>query len=199
MTGAPHLIVLAAGSSRRFGEENKLVAQLNGKPVAAYSAELWLHMPVSKRVVVVSEASSNISDIYRSANWTTIENPDAESGQSSSIRTGVQYAVKDNAEGVIICLADMPFVGDKHLNLVSTALLHHDAVLSSSADADHPPAGFTRSAFSKLCSLQGDQGAKQVFYAIRKRTKVAFEDQAMMDIDTKEALMCAEKLRSANA
>ena len=63
------LVVLAAGASRRFGETNKLLQPLAGKPLLCHTLELTASLPVTQRVAVCSAETAPLAEVagYRAA------------------------------------------------------------------------------------------------------------------------------------
>ena len=57
----PALVVLAAGASRRFGTENKLLQPLAGKPLLCHTLERAAALPVARRVAVCSAESAPLA------------------------------------------------------------------------------------------------------------------------------------------
>lgn len=68
-------IVLAAGSSKRFGE-NKLLAKLNGKPVVQYSLEEFQNAGFINSIIVVTSESvkTEVTDIVEKENLDKVKN-----------------------------------------------------------------------------------------------------------------------------
>ena len=89
-----HAIILAAGSSRRFGA-NKLLSLLNGRPLFSYALENALSCPEITDITVVTRyreieeyIEKNVDILIRFGQKTisVIHNPFADEGISSSIR-----------------------------------------------------------------------------------------------------------------
>ena len=78
----PALVVLAAGASRRFGTENKLLQPLAGKPLLCHTLERAAALPVARRVAVCSAESAPLAE---AAGFTVVLNPQPELGQSHSL------------------------------------------------------------------------------------------------------------------
>ena len=63
-------VLLAAGRSARFGEADKLAADLNGKPVALHAAEALAGIGLGQLIAVTSEARAYFAT-FASASQTT--------------------------------------------------------------------------------------------------------------------------------
>jgi molybdenum cofactor cytidylyltransferase len=102
-------LILAAGAGTRFGEESKLLAELDGRPLVEHAIRAACAVPGLERIVVVlgsrSEEVRARVDFGRAepvacAGW--------DRGQSESLRCGV--AALAGAGKVIVTLGDAPAV-----------------------------------------------------------------------------------------
>lgn len=189
----PLLLLLASGASKRFGVGDKLLASLNGRPLASFAARLCQDRTDIHRLAVVPENSPERTCLMENFGWQVIENPDAPSGMASSVRTGVQIAQTLDASSVIIALADMPFVEDIHVQRLQAALQSYDAAMSELEGQLMPPAAFKSTAFEDLFALKGDTGARSVFKRLSLTTTVPLDRRAAQDIDTREMLDLLQK------
>lgn len=99
-------ILLAAGSSRRFGSP-KLLAPWRGRPLWEHAlAALTTTPEVAEAIVVVAPgfAAPPAPPRYR-----FVVNPEHEEGMGSSLRCGVRAAAADT-DAFLVALADMPSV-----------------------------------------------------------------------------------------
>lgn len=174
-------LVLAAGRSSRFGPEDKLLADLGGRPLAAHAAAAMAGTPLDRRIVVVG--SESVAALFPGFEVVLIDN--AETGQAESLRAGV--AAADGSGRLLIALADMPFVTAAHLEAV---LARCGAEGSASHDGARPmpPACFPASRFAALMALTGDRGAGGLLRHLPPEALVAAPEGMLMDIDTPEAL-----------
>ena len=115
-------ILLAAGSSSRMKEQNKLLLSLHGKTIFENTFESVLKSRVQEVVVVTGYQRETMENLIRKNNHAvvTVYNPDFQSGMTSSIQQGVQAASPDS-DGFMICLADMPFLLPNHYNQIIEA------------------------------------------------------------------------------
>jgi len=151
-------IVLAAGFSRRLGRPKQDVV-FEGETLLARATRIARE--VADDVVVVTREN----------------NPHAEEGMASSIRTGVALAGPDAR--LLITLCDQPLVTAAHLR----ALLAIDApvVATGYAGIAGVPAVFAPELVPELLALRGDVGARAII-ARHGATVVPFEDAAF-DVD----------------
>lgn len=123
-----------------------------------------------------------------------IENPEWQSGMSSSIRAGINEVLGDDA--VLIMLCDQPFVtADVLDNLIDT---YHKTsmpiVASDYGDRRGVPALFSRELFGGLASLTGDEGARRIIALHPGMVEtIAFADGAI-DVDTPQQLDRIDKI-----
>ena len=96
-------ILLAAGSSTRFGAQ-KLLVPWHGLPLYEHAlGALLASPPVSETIMVVQPGF--VAPPRPRCRF--VENPDHEEGMGSSLRAGVRAATGD-ADAYLVALADMP-------------------------------------------------------------------------------------------
>jgi CTP:molybdopterin cytidylyltransferase MocA len=103
--------------------------------------------------------------------------------QSDSLKAGVRQAIALDADQVVICLADMPFVTPA---LISALLdLAHSQPICGCAlsGAAAPPVVFPRSRFADLLALTGDKGAGALLGDLPKGALMQVEPQLLVDLD----------------
>lgn len=158
-------VVLAAGSSSRLGRPKQSIVY-EGETLLARVVRLAHE--VAEEVIVVTREN----------------NPDADEGIASSIRTGVRLAGEAR---ILILLCDQPLITADHLRTLIASEAPIAATLYSGIAG--VPAVFAPEFITELLSLQGDRGARVVIE--RHRTKmdgVPFEPAAV-DIDTERDLL----------
>lgn len=180
--------VLAAGSSTRFGE-TKLVRHLRGKPLlqsallaAQGACEGSVTLVVGHDKELVTAASAGLSD-------NVIVNCDYKLGIGSSISAGVR-ACREDADAILIVLADQPLVTAAHLSkLIDTwSGAKTEIVASWFEGIVSPPILFPKSAFDALCRLTGDTGAKKILLDDQFDVRNVEFPPASVDVDTPEDL-----------
>ncbi len=107
-------IVLAAGLSRRMGEENKLLLPFGGSTVLETTIGNILTAELGETVVVVGHEAENVLPVLNKVvgvkNLRTTLNLDYETGMTSSIQAGVRMAGNDSETHYMICLSDMVLI-----------------------------------------------------------------------------------------
>lgn len=184
-TGA---VVLGAGFGSRFGDEDKLGATLAGKAVAHHALSTLQPFHWARKVLVYRSSREWI-DAFRNHGYWLIRNEDPGQGMLSSLRRGVLAA--QDLRNVLVCLADMPFVGTDHIaKLLSTAERMDGQVIASRAkEYRGPPAIFPVAELMRLPPT-GQDGAKSL---LANAAFVDYVSEKLMDIDTQQDLETARR------
>jgi len=181
------LILLAAGKSARFGDEDKLEQDYLGQPLAFHVVTALEEVAFAERIAVVWDTNLD----FASRGYRVIRNDRPDRGLSSSIRLGVEAAREGNPRAVLIALADMPRVTASHVHRLLDYADGDDTILASSnGKQPRPPALFGRNRFDWLMNLSGDSGAREM---IARAHHVIAVPNELIDVDTPEDL---ERLRA---
>lgn len=179
------LALLAAGQSRRFGDQDKLSALLGDKMLGLHAAETAAGIPFGEKLVIASP-EHDCAAHWRDLGYQGIANDDAMQGQASSVRLAAAHAIQSGAGALCILLADMPFVTRDHLDRLIAAFAQSGGTVASARNGQAlPPAIFPSGAFQSLIALEGDSGARQL---LAEATLVAGKDPVLIDIDTRADL-----------
>ena len=188
-------IILAAGRSTRMGGPNKLLAELGGKPLVRIVTEQALASKAQGVIVVTGHQAEQVENALQGLNVSFVRNPDFAEGLASSVRAGIA-AVPADADGVVICLGDMPLI-DAHLidRLIGTFAPDGGSLIAVPVNDGRRgnPVLWSRRFFDELMTLDGDIGARHL---IAKHGEAVAEvpvegHGAFLDIDTPEALDAA--------
>ena len=117
--GAVYAVLLAAGASRRFGDENKLLTEIDGTPLVRRVAVELVNSRAASVVAVTGFEADQVRDALKGLDIQFAENRDFASGLATSLKCGLA-ALPLNAAGAMIVLADMPGITSKHLNRLIT-------------------------------------------------------------------------------
>lgn len=173
-------ILLAAGQSRRFGKNNKLLADFHGKELASYAADAMTSASFDHKIAVVSDPST--AKIF--FEYTLIQAPVDNISQSASLRAGVAYASNFGATQIVIALADMPFVTADTLNEIARISKNQGIAACTDGTRRTPPAGFRAEYFDALGASSGDTGAKSMIRSLPEECLLTVETRQLLDIDT---------------
>lgn len=179
-------IVLASGLSKRFGVENKLLADLGGKPVIAYALDVAAHAGF-KEVFVVSPNVPELTNIIKSYGFTWVENKASEAGQGASLALGAETVLANGYKTACIMLADMPFIKYNNIKSLLGKCNLKNSMFSQHNNVVMPPAVFNHTALKDVVDLQGDAGGKNKVKG-DLATALPLSDLAARDMDTPEDL-----------
>jgi molybdenum cofactor cytidylyltransferase len=100
-------IVLAAGSSERMGDQNKLLLPYKNKTVIEHVVGSIYEAGLEEIIVVVGHESEKIKEVLKNLPVHFVYNQDYTEGMTTSIQKGILHA---NGNGYMICLADMVLI-----------------------------------------------------------------------------------------
>lgn len=173
-------VILAAGQSRRFGAEDKIAAELKGRPLGLHVADILAPLPFAARFAVIQENDPG----FAPSGYTLLINRSPELGMSHSLKLAIAAAAGANVDAALVLLGDMPCVPVRHIEALMAGF---SGAILGTRGARHvsPPAIFPRDSFALLMSFQGDVGARMLL-----RTAAALDapDQWLADVDTPEDL-----------
>lgn len=180
-------IVLAAGSSSRMGERNKLLELIDGNPMVACVAETALESGAVCPVIVVAGFEANrVADVLQGLDVTIVNNKHFEHGLSTSLRIGLE-ALPPDCDGALILLGDMPLIEASDIATLIAAAKDRNAICIPVAKAKMGnPVLWGAAYFPEMMQLTGDSGAKQL---LAKHPDSIVEvpiasDRIFTDIDT---------------
>ena len=173
-------ILLAAGSSTRFGD-NKLLHQIDAKPVIAYSAET---LRCCDRIIAVVREDAALQAVLSALDIECVINRQAERGMGHSIACAVNASL--DSDGWCLLPGDMPYIRPSTTQRLIAALTR-DAELAApyyQGKRGHPVAISKRFARA-LSALDGDTGARHIIERnIGLMTSIDCDDSGvLMDID----------------
>ena len=151
-------ILLAAGLSRRMGQD-KLLLDYKGKSLFQHSIDLLSVLPVFERIVISTGA--RLECITLPPGIRSCINHTPESGQSGSIRTGVEAATGTH---YLFLNADQPKLKPYDIiPLLEAAKLHPDKIIFPVIDLKpNSPTVFPNQFRSELLDLSGDTGGREI-------------------------------------
>lgn len=185
------LAILAAGRGARFGGR-KLEAMIDGAMIGTMTAARLAGFDFNARLVVVDPAHIALIDQFKALSFTAIANDQPDAGLSRSVGLAAQAALANNADGLLVCLADMPNVPVAHITAMVGAFGDAPQVIASSVQGvAMPPALFPRAHFARLTKLSGRDGAKAM---LADAMLIEANAWSMTDVDTAEDLEALSRL-----
>jgi molybdenum cofactor cytidylyltransferase len=190
-------VILAAGRSTRMGGPNKLLAELDGKPLVRIVTEQVLASKASSVTVVTGYQAAEVERALRGLNVTFVYNPDFPTGIASSVKAGIGVVPKE-AGGALICLGDMPLIDTHILDRLIAAFAPERGMLIAVPVSDGSrgnPVLWSRRFFGELMLLDGDVGARHLIARHGEVVaEVVVEGQgSFLDIDTPQALAAIQR------
>lgn len=185
-------LVLAAGRSSRMGAANKLLAEVDGKPMVVCAVDTALASRARPVVVVVGHDADRVRTAVGSRPVTIVENPDYAAGMSTSLQRGLA-AFGPEVDGVLVCLADMPRVTAATLDRLIAAFnpVEGRAICLPTWNGKRGnPVLWARRFFPEMAAIHGDVGARHLIGEHAELVcEVAMPDDGILvDIDTPDAL-----------
>lgn len=187
-------IYLAAGKSSRMGE-NKLSLPLSTCTIGSTALRTAISSSL-EHVLVVSKNEDSLEWIDPSlfcspysSQWSRVVCDDAEKGQAHSLQRGLYAAMSMNPKGIMVLLADQPFLSRSTIEQLITVYNHArqgDFVAATFKEIPRPPVIFSPRVIPKLMKLQGDVGARKIFQELEGMFVEFSEARDFYDIDTKE-------------
>lgn len=187
-------LVLAAGRSRRFGTDNKLLAPLEGTAILARTAAVVSTAGFDETVVVTGLDHDAIAEVLRDVPVRLVRCADERDGMGYSISAGVA-ALRQGIDGIAIVPGDMPLLTPATLRMLAdTFAAHGGQRIVHTADrsgAQGNPVIWPGAFFGALQALQGDRGAKSLIHdAVAVGVAGASE---LLDIDDGDAFASAQQ------
>ncbi|QFU83230.1 nucleotidyltransferase family protein [Natronorubrum aibiense] len=188
-TDAPRVagVVLAAGTSSRFGADNKLLATVDDEPVVRRATRTLLESSVDPVVVVLGHQADRVRAALEGLPVETHLNEAYETGQASSLRTGIR-AVRDHGDcdAAVVALGDMPFVDPETVEtLVAAYAANVGEAIAAAFDGERGnPVLFDARFFDVLTDVDGDIGGREIFLESDSSVLVAVDDPGVRrDVD----------------
>lgn len=198
------IILLAAGNSSRMGSAKQLM-NFRGKPLLRRAAESACHSNCNPVVAVLGAHELDVRPVLVDLPLEVAINELWCQGIGTSIKAGVQTLSNRPIRGVIIALADQPFVTSAVLSRLAEqqARTQKPIVASRYSETVGAPAFFSSELFPKLLALEPDQGCKTVVLDFIEKASLIHCPEAAVDIDTPidhaRATMLADIDRSKTA
>lgn len=160
-----HLVLLAAGSSRRFGG-NKLLAPFHGKPLFAWglSALKEVRRARGDCTLMVVSRYPEIREAAQAVGAQAVDSPDSEKGQSYSIRAGLRTLGRvEEGDFFLFLPADQPWITpDTISRLLDAAGPDTWTATAAYGDRVGTPTLFSARLLPDLLALEGDRGGRKL-------------------------------------
>ena len=193
---APSLgcIVLAAGSSKRFGTSNKLHAEwMNGNSLIQSVLHNARKFPFSPRIAVVSESDTKTIELANSFGFEVSTLGEESQLLSDSLRIGLAGMIETGPDGFAIFLGDMPAIKQETIGHIIDSYQRHSGakvVRPSFQGKPGHPVVFPITFAENLLAQAGDQGAASWLKQNASLVEIVEVDDrgCVLDIDVPEDL-----------
>lgn len=183
------IIVLAAGQSRRMGDRDKLLEEIQGVPLLRKQAAMARAVTRAEVIVALPPRPHLRYAALKGLDVTCIEITDADEGMNASLRTAFR-ALPPDAPAAMLLLGDMPDLTEKDLATVLKEVdPDKDILIWRGATEDGKPGHpivFASVLFADFQALKGDGGGREV--VARAGERVALiplpGQNARLDLDT---------------
>lgn len=150
------IIMLAAGSGRRFGSDKRQARLETGKTLLETTLTT-VPSCLNRRILVLRPGDEKLAENIDSS-WKICIAPDPDSGMAGSLATGIEAARE--WKGALIALADMPYITANTFETLQKALTTHAIVVPLFQSQRGNPVAFRNAYFQEIGSLSGDRGAR---------------------------------------
>jgi molybdenum cofactor cytidylyltransferase len=196
-------VVLAAGPSNRFGPQNKLLADLAGRPLLRGVAEKVIGGGADLVVIVTGCDGADIEAALAGLSVRFVHNEAWRDGMGTSIAAGVA-ALGEDIEATFIVPGDMPRLTPGLFAQLAAAFAEGPRPTivypATPSGEQRNPVLWPRRYFPKLLTLAGPDGAKGFLRRLAPEcTPVVVDDPAIFaDVDTPEDLQAARTRRQSS-
>jgi molybdenum cofactor cytidylyltransferase len=194
-------IVLAAGRSSRMGPRNKLLEELEGRPIVRRVVEAALASRCRPVVAVTGHQAEAVEAALAGLAVTIVHNPDFAAGMSTSLKAGLA-ALPERLDGAIVALGDMPMIAPAHLDRMIAAFEPKEGrsiIVPVYQGRRGNPVLWSAELFPAMAEVSGDAGARQVI-ADNADSVVELDlnsSAVLVDVDTPAALAAVREGRGS--
>lgn len=159
-----HGVVLAAGTSSRYGDPNKLLEVVDDRPLVLTATRTLLSADVDGVTVVVGHEADRVLEAIAPLEVEVRKNEAYAEGQSTSVATGIEAARQRDVDAVLVALGDMPDIDSESVDVVIETYRRGDgdAVAAAYNGNRGNPVLFDRRYFDALVGVEGDVGGREI-------------------------------------
>jgi molybdenum cofactor cytidylyltransferase len=194
------IILLAAGNSTRMGSAKQLL-NFNGKPLVRLAAETACLCNCAPVIAVLGAREREIRVVLQDLPLEIVVNESWFEGMGTSIKTGLHALGSRAVCGVILALADQPFITAEFLHGLAEqhARTEKPIVASRYSGTIGVPAFLSRELFPKLHALEPHQGCKSILLDCSHEAVLMDCPEAAIDIDSPADYVKATSLALATS
>lgn len=186
------ILILAAGQSTRMIGINKLLKNLNGITLVEKVVCQSLKSKASNVSIIIQKKDLEIENVLSLLPVKILKTSFENIGIGYSISKGMELLKKNDPDGVLILLGDMPDITTKHINRMIDEFINNSLqkIIRACSQNMIPgnPVLFPKSFFDLLLKLKGDKGARKILNNYNHMIKYIILPKmtALTDIDTQE-------------
>ncbi len=190
---------MAAGQSKRMGCSKLSIELEPNRRLGGIALERALQSSLD-HIVIVTRREEGVEWLpttlkkVEGRRLRSIHCLDADKGMAHSLRSGLQKACEQEVpEAVVVMLADQPFITASMIDGLIQSFMKRpqlDYCAVGCMGAPRPPVLIARSMFEAVGQLEGDEGARALFFLPHYSGMVIEEDEhyRFLDADTPEEL-----------
>jgi molybdenum cofactor cytidylyltransferase len=181
-------VLLAAGASTRYGAENKLAAEIDGRPLVRIVADFLAAAGLLEIIVVTGAGAEEVERALAGLPARFARNARWQSGMGSSIAAGVS-ALSPDIAGAFVVPGDMPLLTAPLLRRLIAEFERNGGEKivypATPRGEQRNPVLWPREYFPELRALSGREGAKALLKSLSAEcVALACDPVAFVDIDT---------------
>jgi len=176
-------IILASGLSRRFGEEDKLLFNINKKTLIERVCENAAKSNLSEIILVYN--NYKIDKLIQNNRIIKVYNDNPQLGMSNSLKLGLK---KSNIEtkGYLFLLGDQPYIDEKIINEILVNFRDNSIIVPVFNGLNSNPVLFSSVFKNNLLNIKGDKGGRDLIKKFNSSVlKINFKNDKNKDIDYK--------------
>jgi molybdenum cofactor cytidylyltransferase len=181
--------ILAAGSSERMEEANKLLLPYRSEALIKIVSKMLIDSLLDPIFIVTGYEHDKVVKLLPKSLDNIIYNKDWRKGMSRSIYKAIS-SLPANIDGNMIVLGDMPLITVKTLNELKSVFLSNNGekiIYAEYFGKQANPVIFPKKYFKEMLLLKGDNGCKDIISQNRKNALGVSVDssEVIFDCDTK--------------
>ena len=185
--------ILAAGMSKRMGNENKLLKKIDNKTILNHTLNNHIESKINNINLILGHQKDIILKHIDQQKISIIENNDFKSGMLSSILK-INENISSKTTGILISLADMPFVTSEDINKLLEIFNKNDqkiiCIPENKGKLGNPillPKEIYEDLIRDISKLSNDKGLKKLILDKKYSfIKVNLSEGVTKDFDTNE-------------
>ena len=185
--------ILAAGMSRRMGNENKLLKKVNKNTILNQTLINHVESKINNINLILGHQKDIVLKYIDQNKIFIIENNNFKSGMLSSILK-INENISDNTSGILISLADMPFVTSEDINKLIKIFNENDqkiiCIPENKGKLGNPlllPKKIYKDLIKDISKLSNDRGLKKLILDKKYNyIRVSLSEGVIKDFDTIE-------------